>query len=319
MSSHFHFSRLTSLFNSRAPVGDFMNGWVWTAVPDAIFPHFGQICSREGRAGGSESSSGSWDCSSAGSQDSYPDYGYIKQQGSGAVSLYRIPLGFFAGLPSPYFKHGPLQHYTAWVRFRLKSWMRKGDSHLELLIYLAPILQQQSPGGKPCQSSNWPPLPMVLPRFWPWQRFPLCCLTRKWPGYYWMCDLSMCGSLIRSSTTLCLGHYQGTPVYPLIVCPSVGREEEGMRRREGGTWKGEHGSKDTRLGNWEQCECHGKKKQPAACELNSKAVIRLEYLSVGGAATPTAFDVTATTFAFVSLTSCQFSYSPPKSPHTIWL
>lgn len=44
MSKHFHFSRLTSQFNSRAPGGDFMNGWVWTAAPDSLkFKHAAEM------------------------------------------------------------------------------------------------------------------------------------------------------------------------------------------------------------------------------------------------------------------------------------
>lgn len=112
--------------------------------------------------------------------------------------------------------------------------MRKGDSHLELLIYLVPILSRQSPGRVPCWARHRAPWPAVLPWFWPWQRSPLCCLTRNLPGYYQVCDLSMCGSLTRLSATLCLGRCWNTPVYPLIVCPSMGQEEGG--RGGGDTW-----------------------------------------------------------------------------------
>lgn len=154
----------------------------------------------------------------------------------------------------PGFRHDPLLHYTARVRFRLKSWMRKGDIHLELLIYLAPFLQRQSPSGVPCRGLHWAPWPAVLPRFWPWQRSPVCCLTRNSPGYYRVCDLSMCGSLTRPSTTLCFGRSWNTPVYPLIVCPSVGREGGKESGWGGGTWMGENGNQDTRHGSWEQFE-----------------------------------------------------------------
>lgn len=147
--------------------------------------------------------------------------------------------------------------------------MRKGDSHLELLIYLASILPRQSPGGMPCRGRHRAPWPAVLPWFWPWQRSPLCCLTRSSPGYYQVCDLSMCGSLTRPSTTLCLGRCWNTPVYPLIVCPSMGRE--GGRVGSGDTWTGEHGNQDTRLGNWELFEGQERKTQkPAACEWDRK-------------------------------------------------
>lgn len=185
------------------------------------------------------------------------------------MSLYGILLGSAAGQGAPGFKHGPLLHYTSWVRFRLKSWMRKGDSHLELLIYLAPILQRQSPGGVPCRGRHRAPWPAVLPRFWPWQRSPLCCLTRNSPGYYQVCDLSMCGSLTRPSTMLRLGRSWNTPVYPLIVCPSVGQEGSrggGGMEGEGGTlgW-GEHGNQETRLRNCLRAKT--RKKNTTTCSL----------------------------------------------------
>lgn len=277
MSLHFHFSRLTSHFNSRAPVGDFMNGWVWTAAPDAISPHFGQICSRQSRKGRQESSSGSWHCTAAGSQSSNTVYGYIKQQGSGPTSLYGILLGSTEGQGPPGFKHGPLLHYMARVRFRLKSWMRKGDIHLELLIYLTSFLQRQSPSGVPCWGRHWAPWPAVLPWFWPWQRSPVCCLTRNSPGYYRVCDLSMCGSLTRPSTTLCLGRSWNTPVYPLIVCPSVGWEGAERERGGGGTWTGSMATKTPELGTvWRPRG--GKKTTTCSLQVGQKAVIRFRYL-----------------------------------------
>lgn len=62
-----------------------------------------------------------------------------------------------------------------------------------------------------------------------------------------LCDLSMCGSFTRPGIMLCLGRRRNTPVYPLIVCPSMGW---GC----GGTWTGEHGNQDTRRGRWELFE-----------------------------------------------------------------
>lgn len=184
--------------------------------------------------------------------------------------------------------------------------MRKGDSHLELLIYLASFLQRQSPGGVPCRGRHRAPWPAVLPRFWPWQRSPLCCLTRNSPGYYQVCDLSMCGSLTRASATLSLGRSWNTPVYPLIVCPSVGREggREGVDPWIGGSMA----TKKPDLGTvWRPRE--KKKEEPAARWAGQKAVIRFRNVSVSGAGTPSAFDVTTTAFTFVSLTHCQFSSS----------
>lgn len=166
--------------------------------------------------------------------------------------------------------------------------MRKGDSHLELLIYLVPILSRQSPGRVPCWARHRAPWPAVLPWFWPWQRSPLCCLTRNLPGYYQVCDLSMCGSLTRLSATLCLGRCWNTPVYPLIVCPSMGQEEGGQGG--GDTWirgwgGGKHGNQETRLGNWELLQCQ-KWREERTCsqQVWQKAVIRLRYLSVSSRA-----------------------------------
>jgi len=172
--------------------------------------------------------------------------------------------------------------------------MRKGDSHLELLIYLASILQRQSPGGVPCQGRHRAPWPAILPRFWPWQRSPLCSLTHDLPGYYRVCDLSMCESLTRPSTTLSLGRCWNTPVYPLIVCPSVGRE--GV---EGTLGRGKHGNQETRLGSWEPAwkPKNGGDRKPLS-----------DSGSLSGA-----FDVKHTTFAFLSLTSCLLNCSLPNT------
>lgn len=146
MSSHFHFSRLASHFNSRAAVGDFMNGWVWTSAPDTIFPTSVKRHMRWGERG------------------AHLEVGIVPQQvprvpalsmvtlnsrDPGHMSFFGILLGSAQGQGPPGIEHGPLLYYTARVRFRLKSWMRKGDSHLELLIYLASILHRQSPGGGP--------------------------------------------------------------------------------------------------------------------------------------------------------------------------
>lgn len=213
--------------------------------------HFGQICSGGGRRGGG---------------GAHLEVGTVPQQVPRAPMLCMVTLnsrdagarmlvsntviGSAAG-------QGP-QALRAALSYIIQpgsgldfSWMRKGDSHLELLIYLAPILPRQSPGGVPCRGRHRAPWPAVLPRFWPWQRSPLCCLTRNSPGFYQVCDLSMCGSLTRASATLGLGRGWNTPVYPLIVRPSVGREGGGRGgggrgvtlgwgEGEGGgnTWKG---------------------------------------------------------------------------------
>ena len=205
--------------------------------------------------------------------------------------------------------------------------MRKGDSHLELLIYLAPILQRQSPGGVPCRGRHRAPWPAVLPRFWPWQRSPLCCLTRNSPGYYQVCDLSMCGSLTRRSITLCLGRGWNTPVYPLIVCPSVGREGGAGGWKAGDTWTG--GAWQPRNQTWELFAGQEKQKHThthththtlkTTCSLwvGQKAVIR--YLSVNGAGTPAALWCHHhICICITSISSAEAQQTSSSSPSKCW-
>lgn len=111
MSTHFHFSRLTSHFNSRAPVGYFMNGWVWTAAPDAVFPHFGINGQKRGGGKGSHLEVGPVPQQVL--RTLTPSMLTLNSGNLGPVGLYGILLGSAAGQGPPGFKHGPCLHYIA--------------------------------------------------------------------------------------------------------------------------------------------------------------------------------------------------------------
>lgn len=92
---------------------------------------------------------------------------------------------------------------------------------------------------------------------------------------------------------------------PLLSAPAwAGRGQRGG----GGTWTGEHGNQDTRHGSWELFEGQEGEKKTNLQPANGTESCYQTQVSVSGAGTPPAFDA-ATTFAFVSLTSCRLNSS----------
>lgn len=140
------------------------------------------------------------------------------------------------------------------VGFRLGSWMRKGDSHLELLIYLAEephsaetktrqgALHGPSEGPRAHGTAPVMTLTTVPPCAVLW------CLTHGLPAYHWVCDLSMCVSLTGAGTTLGLGHCWNVPVFSLLSAP-LQLGAGGLEERAG-IGMGSMATKEQH-GNWE--------------------------------------------------------------------